>query len=137
MNTAQFLTHSRGTFTALRFSPFVAVAILPFTFSGGLISIKLFISAIICAVSWLASLVMGWRSRNQFWFVASVLIVIFIPRLFGVLKPEVTNAQSFQWLMYLFIFTGLPLLALPTQMRTIARLNQTIEETEQDAPSNR
>ena len=130
MNTAQFLTHSRVSFTALRFLPLASIAILPFTFSGGFVPTKFFIGSIVCAVAWLASLLMAWRSRNQVWFVVSFIVMMIVPRVFGVLSPDVTASQSYQWLLYMLIFTGFPLLVLPTRMRRIARL-QTNEETEQ------
>ena len=136
MNTAKFLSHSRGSFTALRFLAAAALAILPFTFGDGVIPTKMFIGSIVCAAVWLASLLMAWRSRNQVWFVVSFLVFMVVPRVFGVLSPDVTDSQSYQWLFYVLILTGLPLLVSPTRMTRIARLNQTNEDTEQDGTSN-
>ena len=131
MNTAKFLSHSRGSFTALRFLAVAALAIMPFTFDDGFVPLKMFIGSIVCAGIWLGSLLMAWRSRNQVWFVVSFLVMMVVPRVFGVLSQDVTVSMSYQWLLYVLIFTGLPLLVSPTHMRGIARLNQTKEGTEQ------
>jgi len=124
MNDEQFLTHSRGTFSTLRWAPLVAAAALPFTFAHGRIPTALLVGAIPIAAAWLASLLLAWRTRNPPWSALGFVALIFGSRLVGVQSSEVPVSQAIQWLCFVIILAGIPLLFFRARLFHFARLDE-------------
>lgn len=124
MDNDKFINHARLSFAILRWGSVVALLALPFMFSEGSAAPTLIVSALTIAVGWLTTLVMAWRTRNQLWFALGFLIVVVAPRFIGLNDPNLPGTHALQWLCYLLIFTGSPLLLLRKNMLEISRLNQ-------------
>ena len=125
MEDDKFINQARVSFAILRWGSLVALLVLPFTYSQGSAAPTLIASALPIAFGWLASLVMAWRSRNQLWFGLAFLIVVIAPRFIGLHDPELPDPHSFQWLCFLIIFAGGPLLLFRKSMLQLSRLNPT------------
>jgi hypothetical protein len=124
MDKDKYITHARFSFAMLRWGTIVALVVLPFTFSKGTASLAVTASALPIALGWLTSLMMAWRTRNQLWFVLSFLIVVVAPRFLGLRDTELPKPHTFQWLCYVLILMGAPLLIFRSRMLELARLNQ-------------
>jgi hypothetical protein len=123
MTNERFLTHSRGTFAILRWAPLVAAVVLPFTFAHGPVPPTFFVGAFPIAAAWLASLLLAWRTRRQSWFGLGFVALVFGPRYVGVHGSEVPLSQFVQWLLFVIILTGIPLLLFRARLSQFARLN--------------
>ena len=119
-----FVRYSRGTFSLLRWATLAAAAGLPFTFAHGRIPTALLVGAILIAAAWLASLLLAWRTRNQGWFVLGFVALILGSRLVGIHNSEVPLSQFFQWLCFVIILAGTPLLFFRDRLLHFARLDE-------------
>ena len=124
MDDDKFINQARVSFAILRWGTLVTLLLLPFTYSVGSAAPTLIASALPIAFCWLAALVMAWRSRSQLWFGLAFLIVVVAPRFIGLHELGLPVLHTFQWLCYLMIFAGSPLLPFRTRMLEISRLNQ-------------
>jgi len=125
MEEDKFINQARVGFAILRWGTVVALLVLPFTYSQGSAAPTLIASALPIAFFWLASLVMAWRSRNQLWFGLAFLIVVIAPRFIGLHDPGLPDPHSFQWICFLMIFAGGPLLLFRKSMLQLSHLNPT------------
>jgi hypothetical protein len=125
MEDDKFINQARVSFSILRWLTVVALFVLPFTYSQGTAAPTLIATALPIAFGWLASLVMAWRSRNQLWFGLAFLIVVIAPRFIGLDDPELPDPHSFQWICFLMIFSGGPLLLFRKSMLQLSHLNPT------------
>lgn len=123
MENEKFLHHARVGFVTLRWGAVVALLCLPFTFSEGVAPPLLIASTLPVSLGWLASLMMAWRTRNPLWFVLAFLIGIVVPRWVGLHVPDLPRPHTFQWLCYLLILAGSPLLLFRNCLLELARLN--------------
>ena len=124
MSTEQFITHSRQSFAILRWAPLVAAAALPFTFAHGPIPPALCIGAVPIAATWLASLLLAWRTRKQLWFGLGFVALLFGSRLVGARDSGVSMSQFIQWLCFVDILVGTPLLLFRARLLHFARLDE-------------
>ncbi len=123
MSTEQFITYSRQSFALIRWAPLVAAAFLPFTFARGVIPGAFFLGAVIIAVTWLASLVFAWRMRSEILLGFGFVLLLFGSRLLGVHGSEISLSQSIQWLCFVVILAGTPLLFFRRRFLHFARLD--------------
>lgn len=123
MDNEKFINHARFSFAMLRWGAVVALLVLPFTFSAGSAAPILIASALPIAFGWLASLAMAWRTRNQLGFALAFLIVVVAPRFIGLHDPGLPKPHTFQWLCYLIIFAGAPLLLFRKSLLDFSRLH--------------
>ena len=123
METGKFITRSRTGFALLRWFAVAALVMLPFTFENGFIGLVPLFNAILTAFFWMVSLIAAWRNRNPLWF-ALAFVAGCISRLAWSDGLIVSGVQGFQWLCYVLIFAGLPLLLFKTQMLKIGRLSR-------------
>ena len=124
MSNEQFIQHSRGSFALLRWTPLVAAATLPFTFAHGPIPAALFLGALLIAATWLASLLLAWRTRSQLLLGFGFLSLTFGSRIVGVHSSEVPLSQFIQWLCFVLILAGAPLLLFRARLLYFARLHE-------------
>jgi len=122
VDTEQFISHSRGSFALLRWAPFVAAAVLPFTFAHGLARPALLVGAVPIAAIWLASLLLTWRTRNWLWGAFGFWALIFGARMVGVHGPEIPLSQGIQWICVVVILAGAPLFFFRDRLLRFARL---------------
>lgn len=122
VDTEQFISHSRGSFALLRWAPFVAAAVLPFTFAHGLARPDLLVGAVPIAAIWLASLLLTWRTRNWLWGAFGFWALIFGARMVGVHGPEIPLSQGIQWICVVVILAGAPLFFFRDRLLRFARL---------------
>lgn len=132
MTTEQFIAHSRGGFAILRWAPFVAIFVLPFTLEQGLISLRLFLGAVVVAAILLVSQLLAWRTRQQLWFGGSFIALVFGSRVVGIGSPEVSTAQAIQWICFVLVLAGAPLLLFRGRLLRLARLDDSSEVAEVD-----
>ena len=123
MDDEKFINHARVSFSILRWGVLAALLSLPFTFSEGPISPILMASVVPVALGWLATMVMAWRSLNPLWLALSLLLVVMATRLIGLDDPRLPKSHSFQWLCYLLIVAGFPLLVLRARISHLSRLD--------------
>jgi hypothetical protein len=124
MNNEQFITHSRASFALLRWAPLLAAASLPFTFAHGPIPAALFVGAVLIAATWLALILFAWRTRSQLLLGLGFVLVIFGSRFVGVHSSEVPLSQFIQWLCFVLILVGTPLLCFRSRLLHFARLDE-------------
>lgn len=136
MNNENYIAQARFSFAMLRWGSVVALLLLPFTFSEGIAAPLVIASTLPVSLGWLTSLMMGWRTRNQLWFVLSFLIVVVAPRFIGLRDPELPKPHTFQWLCCVLILTGSPLLLFRARMLELARLNPMTNKPAHPAAGN-
>ena len=136
MEDDKFINQARVSFAILRWLTVVALIALPFMYSQGAAAPTLIASALPIPFGWLASLVMAWRSRNQLWFGLGFLIVMFVPRFFGLRDPALPVPHSFQLLCFLIIFAGAPLLLFRKSILHLSRLNPTTNKSAHPTAGN-
>ncbi len=123
MNDEEFLSNARVSFAIVRWAPLVATLSLPFTFAHGPISAALFVGAVLLAATWLLSLLWGWRTRSQLLWGFGGVILVGGSYLVGVHNSDVPESQALQWLCYVVILTGTPLLFFRARLLRFARLD--------------
>jgi hypothetical protein len=124
MNAEEFISNARVSFAMLRWTPLVAIVSLPFTFAHGPIPAALFGRAVIIAATCLLLLLFAWRTRSQLLWALGSAILMFGPRLVGVNNSGVPESQVLQWLCYVLILTGTPLLFFRARLFHFARLDE-------------
>ncbi len=108
----------------LRWATLVAATALPFTFADGLIPPALAVGAFPIAAAYLASLLLAWRTRKQPWFALAFVALVFGSRWVGVHDSEISTSQFIQWLCWVVILAGAPLLLFRTRLFHFARLDE-------------
>jgi hypothetical protein len=62
------------------------------------------------AAIWIIPLLLTWRTRQQLWIVITVVGVFGGARLAGIFRDDVPTSQALQWLCFVVILAGAPLL---------------------------